>query len=144
MKHPLTFLVALLLAPLAAHAADELPKRFINPPAMVKPWLYRCGMNGNTELVVCVTHLWPNRPIGDERFAGDLAKGFGGGLPAWPEGLGSDQPRHETNRLTFFTRKHWNRDDALLPSGLPGPGTVAALRGTEMKGDFALIGKSGA
>jgi hypothetical protein len=51
----------------------------------------RKGMN---DLEVRITNLWPNRLIGDER---------------------------TSERTTFTTWKHWNKDSQLQPSGLSGP-----------------------
>jgi len=85
--------------------------------------------DGENELEIRVTNLWPNRLIGDEQFPDDcVAKGPwpGGGIRAWPDWLLKNQPRPEPRRQTFFTWKHWNKDDALLPSGLLGPVTIQA------------------
>lgn len=100
---------------------------------------FRCDVtdvlrNGENELEIRVTNLWPNRLIGDEQFPDDLAPGGQwSGIPAWPAWLVKNQSRPETNRQTFFTWKHWNKDDVLLPSGLFGPVTLNALESVEMK-----------
>lgn len=80
--------------------------------------------DGENELEIRVTNLWPNRLIGDEQFPDDcIVKGTwpNGGIRAWPEWLSKNQPRPEPRRQTFFTWKHWTKNDALLPSGLLGP-----------------------
>jgi hypothetical protein len=92
--------------------------------------------DGTNELEVRVTNLWPNRLIGDEQFADDLAVGYtwkGGGIHAWPEWLLKNQPRPEPRRKTFFTWKHWNNDDDLLPSGLLGPVQLLTSRSVVVK-----------
>jgi hypothetical protein len=93
---------------------------------------FRCDVtsalrDGENELEIRVTNLWPNRLIGDEQFPDDLAKGSWGGIPAWPAWLKQGQPRPESRRQTFFTWKHWDKDDALLPSGLLGPVTLQSV-----------------
>ncbi|MCX6895484.1 MAG: hypothetical protein NTZ16_08325 [Verrucomicrobia bacterium] len=53
------------------------------------------------------------------------AKGKKGAYPAkWPEWLVQGQPR-PSGRIAFCTRKDvYEKDDALLPSGLLGPVTI--------------------
>jgi len=91
---------------------------------------------GRNELEVRVTNLWPNRLIGDEQFPDDCAvKGPwpSGGIRTWPEWLLKKQPRPEPRRQTFFAWKHWNKDDALLPSGLLGPVSLNTVESAEVK-----------
>jgi hypothetical protein len=91
---------------------------------------------GGNELEIRVTNLWPNRLIGDELFPDDMAtwgKWPGGGIRAWPDWLLKNQARPEPRRQTFFTWKHWSRDDALLPSGLFGPVTLRAERPVDVQ-----------
>ena len=93
---------------------------------------FRCDVTdalraGENELGIRVTNLWPNRLVGDEQFPDDCAVQGPwprGGIRAWPEWLLKNQPRPEPRRQTFFTWKHWTKDDALLPSGLLGPVTI--------------------
>jgi len=75
---------------------------------------------GDNTLEIRVTNLWPNRMIGDEQFPADV-EWAGKALKDWPAWLKAGQPRPATNRFTFATWKHWNKGDALLPSGLLGP-----------------------
>jgi hypothetical protein len=75
---------------------------------------------GDNTLEIRVTNLWPNRMIGDEHFPADV-EWAGKALKDWPAWLKAGQPRPATNRFTFATWKHWNKGDALLPSGLLGP-----------------------
>lgn len=89
---------------------------------------------GENELEVRVTNLWPNRLIGDEQYPDDLASGKWGGIPAWPEWLKKGQPRPEPRRLTFFTWKHYQKDDPLLPSGLLGPVVLRSVQTVPVPG----------
>ena len=85
--------------------------------------------DGNVDLEIKVTNLWPNRLIGDERlFAPDcewLSRLHRGSriehpiraIPDWVK----EGRRSPTSRHTFTTWRHWSKDDKLLPSGLIGP-----------------------
>ena len=86
----------------------------VNITAAAKP--------GANKLAVKVTNLWPNRLIGDEQLPPDV-EWDGKQLKAWPQWLLDGKPS-PTGRLTFTTWHHWNRDDALLESGLLGPVTL--------------------
>jgi hypothetical protein len=80
--------------------------------------------NGDNDLKVEVTNLWPNRLIGDENYPDDCTPDHSwlkGGLSALPEWIKLKQPRPEPRRLTFTWCKHWQKGDSLLPSGLLGP-----------------------
>jgi hypothetical protein len=75
---------------------------------------------GDNTLEIRVTNLWPNRMIGDEEYPADV-EWAGKVLKDWPDWVKHGTARPSTNRLTFATWKHWNKGDALLPSGLLGP-----------------------
>jgi hypothetical protein len=74
---------------------------------------------GENELQIEVTNLWPNRLIGDEQLPDDR-EWQGSRLKEWPQWLLDGKPS-PTGRFTFTTWRHWQKDDALLPSGLLGP-----------------------
>ena len=80
--------------------------------------------DGTLDLRIRVTNRWPNRLIGDDRlFAEDCAwrkADFRQAIVELPQWV-KDGKRSPTGRHTFTTWKHWNKDDALLPSGLLGP-----------------------
>ncbi|MDR1223999.1 MAG: hypothetical protein LBL07_14145 [Tannerella sp.] len=74
---------------------------------------------GVNELEIKITNLWPNRLIGDERLSGDYEL-EGWSIKKWPEWLLNHTER-PSERITFTTWKHWDKDAPLLPSGLLGP-----------------------
>ena len=74
---------------------------------------------GENELVVKITNLWPNRLIGDEQLPEDC-EWNGSRLKAWPQWVLDGKPS-PTGRFTFTTWHHWTKDDQPLPSGLFGP-----------------------
>ncbi len=75
---------------------------------------------GTNEIEVRVTNLWANRLIGDEQWPSDV-EWDGIHLARWPQWLLDQKPRPVAERLTFTTWKHYDKDSALLPSGLLGP-----------------------
>lgn len=87
------------------------------PPYRVS--LGHAAKPGRNKLEIRVTNLWPNRLIGDEQLPPD-ADWLDTRIKSWPAWLqaGENSP---TGRLTFATRRHWKKTDALLPSGLLGP-----------------------
>ena len=70
---------------------------------------------GDNELRIEVTNLWPNRLIGDELKPYD---GIVNGQ--WPEWLLHGEKR-PGDRYTFATFTHYTKDSPLLESGLLGP-----------------------
>jgi hypothetical protein len=79
------------------------------------------AIQGRNELEVRVTNLWPNRMIGDEQFPDDVTWMDNGMYPAaWPDWLTRGTKR-ASPRITFSTRRTFNKGDPLLPSGLLGP-----------------------
>jgi len=88
--------------------------------------------DGENELEVRVTNLWPNRIIGDDFKPEDCT--FEPGKPimerhlnGWPQFVldGSPSP---SGKFTFATWKHWTKDDEPLPSGLLGPVVLRTIR----------------
>lgn len=81
--------------------------------------------DGSNEITVRVAGSWINRIIGDEQLEPDMryemngTKFTSGRLAAFPEWLYSGMPE-DRKRVTFYTWKHYNRDSALVPSGLSG------------------------
>ena len=74
---------------------------------------------GDNDLQVKVTNLWPNRLIGDELLPDDR-KWNGISLKEWPQWVLDGKPS-PTGRYTFTTWHHWQKEDTPLPSGLFGP-----------------------
>ena len=74
---------------------------------------------GKNELEVRVANLWVNRIIADEAYPEDCLW-QGAALAKWPDWFVKNQPR-PTKRQTFYTWKHWSKNDPLLPSCLIGP-----------------------
>ena len=75
---------------------------------------------GSNQIEIAVTNLWVNRLIGDEQEPADV-EWAGKPLANWPDWFVKHEPRPSKNRLTFTTWHHWQKGDALKPSGLIGP-----------------------
>jgi hypothetical protein len=75
---------------------------------------------GANQIVIRITNLWPNRLIGDQQYPDDC-QWRGDHLAAWPDWLSKHEPRPSSRRITFTTRKQWDKGDPLLESGLIGP-----------------------
>lgn len=74
---------------------------------------------GENTLVVKITNLWPNRLIGDEQLSKDFER-KGRGINKWPDWL-INQTKRPSERITFSTYQHWEKDSQLQSSGLLGP-----------------------
>lgn len=67
-------------------------------------------------LEVKITNLWTNRLIGNEHLPKDY-KSKGNGIKKWPDWL-TNQTKLPSERVTFFTYKHWGKASKLQPSDL--------------------------
>jgi hypothetical protein len=75
---------------------------------------------GENQLEIRITNLWVNRIIADQAYEEDC-RWDGSALAQWPQWLIEGLPRPSRQRKTFYTWKHWSKEDPLLPSGLIGP-----------------------
>ncbi|MGA2060225.1 MAG: glycosyl hydrolase [Thermoguttaceae bacterium] len=76
--------------------------------------------NGDNELKIKVTNLWPNRLIGDEYSPAEDEYTDLGAIVKLPEWFVKDLPRPGP-RIAFSTWKHYSKNDPLPESGLIGP-----------------------
>jgi hypothetical protein len=87
---------------------------------------------GENNIEIRVTNLWPNRLIGDEQVTepyqyspGGGGSGFaslsGGAILELPDWYQNNLPKPDDGKVTFATWKHYNKSSPLLQSGLLGP-----------------------
>lgn len=76
--------------------------------------------DGENDLTIKVTNLWPNRLIGDEYFPAEDEYVPLGAIVKLPEWFVKDLPRPGP-RIAFSTWRHYTKDDPLPESGLMGP-----------------------
>jgi hypothetical protein len=88
--------------------------------------------DGENELEVRVTNLWPNRMVGDELLREDSERNPDGTLKAWPRWLEEGKPS-PAGRRTFTSWRLWKKGDALLRSGLIGPVAIRAVERREIR-----------
>jgi len=85
------------------------------------PWslnISRAVREGENKLDIRVVNLWPNRLIGDEKYASDGIMNHN-----WPDWLRENKPRI-SQRFTFATYSFYKKDASLLKSGLLGPVSI--------------------
>lgn len=75
---------------------------------------------GDNDITIKVTNLWPNRLIGDEVESPEPSW-TGGPIRSWPDWILNGTKMPESKRVAFATWKFFNKDSKLLDSGLMGP-----------------------
>lgn len=79
---------------------------------------------GENDLVVKVTNLYPNRIIGDEHLPELYEYDEYGRLKSFPQWYTDSEP-DQRERVLFLPWKHYTEDSPLLESGLIGPVTLS-------------------
>jgi hypothetical protein len=116
----------------------EIAETILNGKNLCVLWKFPFRINiddfvqeGTNKLEVKITNLWPNRLIGDEQLPMDFERN-GKGIKQWPDWLINNSER-PTERETFSTFKHWDKDSDLLPSGLLGPVKIVVSKVLEIE-----------
>jgi len=76
-------------------------------------------VKGKNTIEIKVTNLWTNQLIKDEQYPLDFERPKET-IKKFPDWLLNNAER-KSERTTFSSWKHWNKDSSLLPSGLLGP-----------------------
>ncbi|NNF32618.1 MAG: hypothetical protein HKN68_00805 [Saprospiraceae bacterium] len=76
-------------------------------------------LEGDNQIEIRITNLWPNRLIGDEALPLDFEREKES-IKQWPQWLTYPTDR-SSGRITFASHKHWDKDSPLQTSGLLGP-----------------------
>lgn len=107
-------------------SVKEIAEVFVNGKKLGVLWKAPFRLNiddfvqeGINKLEVKITNLWPNRLIGDEQLLLDYQLD-NNKIMEWPDWLMNDTER-PSERVTFASWKHWDKDAELQTSGLLGP-----------------------
>lgn len=87
-------------------------------------------LEGTNTMEVKVTNLWPNKLVGEERYAKDIDR-KGAGVKTLPDWLDGKTERN-SKRSTFAAYKHWHEDSELQVSGLLGPVLIRSFKEVEV------------
>ncbi len=86
---------------------------------------------GVNNLEVKITNLWPNRLIVDEQLSEDYER-KDKNIKKWPDWL-LNHTKRPSDRVTFATYKHWDKDSQLQSSGMLGPVTIRPYVSMQLK-----------